>query len=399
MLILLVIIYLAFISLGLPDALLGSSWPSMSMDLGASLDFAGAISMVVSIGTVLSSLLTVRLVKRYGIGLVMSISVLLTALALLAFSFSQIVWMLIFLAIPLGLGAGAVDSALNAFVAEHYQSKHMNYLHSFWGVGATTGPLIMANYLMLEQGWREGYFIIAMIQLALVIVLTLSLPLWKKALLSKNTTHDDENTVVSNMAALKVSGVKIQLVVFFCYCAIEVGTGLWAASFLIIEKSFTAPAAAFWVAIYYLGITLGRFACGTVSDKLGERSLIRMGVLLMGVGTILLGLPYTGFTVQAAMLFIGVGCAPIFPNTIHLTPNRFGRGLSQTVIGLSMAVAYLGNTLVPPALGVVLDTASFALFPGALMGFVLVLFVATEKLCQYDDSHSNRLSSTTKELL
>lgn len=380
MLLLLVIIYVAFISLGLPDAVLGSSWPVMHRDLEASVEYAGLIALIISSGTVMSSLLSVRLIRRFGIGIVVSISVLLTALALVGFAMSQIAWMLLCLAIPLGLGAGAVDSALNNFVALHYKAKHMNYLHSFWGVGATAGPLIMANYITLSEGWRDGYWVIGLAQLALVVLLLCAIPLWRKAAQSNNQVEEDHDTLVTNRAALKIHGVSLQLLVFFCYCSIELGTGLWAASFLISEKGTLASEAAFWVAIYYGGITLGRFVCGAIAQRFRESSMIRMGAFLMVSGAILLALPVQNGLVNLGLLLIGFGCAPVFPNTLHLTPIRFGKKASQAIIGLSMATAYVGNTLVPPTLGVVLKYSSFATLPFILLALALLLLWATERL-------------------
>lgn len=387
MLLLLVIIYLAFISLGLPDAILGSAWPIMSKNLNASLEFAGAVSLVISLGTVISSLMTAKLINQFGIGKVVAFSVLLTASALLGFSMANFALALMLLAIPLGIGAGAVDAALNNYVAQNYESKHMNYLHSFWGVGATAGPLIMANYLMLNEGWRQGYMAITLIQFALVIILFASLPLWKKALSAKQE-EADSTPFISNRKALGIFGVKIQLVMFFCYCALEAGTGLWAASYLSIEKGLSPKDAAFWTAMFYLGITAGRFLCGYVSgkfsgrfaDKLNEEDLIRLGVITIILGVIVLISPLPILLSPIGLMLIGLGCAPIYPNTIHLTPKRFGASASQAVIGLSMACAYIGTTLVPPIIGALVSYFSFALYPALLLLLALGLLITTEKL-------------------
>lgn len=391
MLLLLVIIYLAFISLGLPDAILGSAWPIMSKNLNASLEFAGAVSLVISLGTVISSLMTAKLINQFGIGKVVAFSVLLTASALLGFSMANFALALMLLAIPLGIGAGAVDAALNNYVAQNYESKHMNYLHSFWGVGATAGPLIMANYLMLNEGWRQGYMAITLIQFSLVIILFASLPLWKKALSAKQE-EADSTPFISNRKALGIFGVKIQLVMFFCYCALEAGTGLWAASYLSIEKGLSPKDAALWTAMFYLGITAGRFLCGFVSgkvsgkasgrfaDKLNEEGLIRLGVITIILGVIVLISPLPILLSPIGLMLIGLGCAPIYPNTIHLTPKRFGASASQAVIGLSMACAYTGTTLVPPIIGGLVSYFSFALYPALLLLLALGLLITTEKL-------------------
>jgi len=407
MLILLVIIYLAFISLGIPDAVLGSSWPIMSQNLNASLEFAGVVSLVISLGTVISSLMTAKLINQFGIGKVVAFSVLLTASALLGFSMANFALALMLLAVPLGIGAGAVDSALNNYVAQNYESKHMNYLHSFWGVGATAGPLIMANYLMLNEGWRQGYMTIALIQFALVIILFASLPLWKKAITAKQEETDSDSYISSNASnsitnntsnrkAFGILGVKIQLVMFFCYCALEAGTGLWAASYLSIEKGLSPEDAAFWTAVFYLGITCGRFLCGFVSGKvaekvaatgseksahkLNEEGLIRLGVITIILGVLVLISPLPSALSPLGLMLIGLGCAPIYPNTIHLTPKRFSASASQAVIGLSMACAYIGTTLVPPFIGALVSYLSFALYPALLLILALGLLVTTERL-------------------
>lgn len=382
MLLLLTIIYLAFISLGLPDAVLGSSWPVISQDLDTTLQFAGLVSIVVTSGTVISSLYATKLIRRFGTGKVVAFSVLMTAVALAGFTVSYHVITLMLLAIPLGLGAGAVDSALNNFVAVHYQSKHMNYLHSFWGVGATAGPLIMATYLTLENGWRYGYATLAVVQFLLVAVLFITLPLWKKALESQSSENEEaESTaLLSNREALKVNGVKKQLVLFCCYCSIEAGTGLWAASYLTEVKGVSVSDAAFWTAVYYFGITAGRFLCGMLADKIKEEQLIRVGICTILFGVLTLIAPVPAFINQMALLFIGFGCAPVYPNTIHLTPKRFGKQASQAVISLSMATAYTGITIVPPLIGVALGSISFALFPYLLLIMSVVMFVMSEQL-------------------
>ncbi|TPE44156.1 MFS transporter [Maribrevibacterium harenarium] len=383
MLLLLVIIYFAFISLGLPDAVLGASWPMMHQDLAVGIEYAGAVALLVSVGTVLSSLLTVTLIKRFGVGVVVAASVALTAMALVGFSMSQGLIGLMLLSLPLGLGAGAVDSALNNFVATHYQSKHMNYLHSFWGVGATSGPLLMANYLLIQEGWRDGYQVLGGIQFALVVALFASLPLWKKALDATVDEDDASTSPLGNRAVLSIAGVKIQMLMFFCYCAIELGAGLWAASFLIVEKGALTDVAALWVAIYYGGITAGRFLCGAIADRFNEAGMIRVGALLILAGAGLLLLPIGGLLPNLGLLLIGLGCAPVFPNTLHLTPARFGKRASQAIISVSMATAYVGNTIVPPTMGIVLKSVSFAAFPYLLFFFALILWWTTERLNHY----------------
>ncbi|MGO2512109.1 MFS transporter [Marinomonas polaris] len=382
---LLFIIYIAFISLGLPDAVLGSSWPVMKNDLNASLEFAGVISLIISAGTVISSLFVTKAIHYFGIGKVVALSVLLTAVALLGFSMSNMAWALVFLAIPLGVGAGAVDAALNNFVALHYKAKHMNYLHSFWGVGATAGPLLMANYLALKEGWRDGYITIAIVQFLLVILLFSALPLWKKFVINSVRSDETSTPLVTNTSALKIKGVSLQLAMFFSYCSIETSTGLWAASYLTTERNILPVDAAFWVAMYYLGITAGRFACGVIAEKVAEETLIRSGVVIILFGCILLALPFSDELAKIGLIFIGLGCAPIFPNTIQMTPKRFGSSASQAIIGLSMATAYIGIMVVPPILGATAKVFTFASFPMILLLLAGIILLTTERLRRYID--------------
>ncbi|HDY91231.1 MAG TPA: MFS transporter [Pseudoalteromonas sp.] len=392
---LLILIYLAFISLGLPDSLIGPSWPSISNSLNSSTEFAGVVAIVVSIGTVISSLLTTRLINLLGTGKVVAISVLFTAVALLGFSIVNSIWLLLILAIPLGLGGGAVDSALNNYVATHYKAKHMNFLHSFWGVGASAGPFIMSFYLMQQEGWRNGYSVIACVQIALVIVLFLALPQWNKAQEVEQPKMQAEPLKaahLSNSQALKIKGVKLQLLLFFCYCALETGTGLWAASFLIAEHNVSISNAAFYTALYYLGITFGRFTCGFIADKVDEKRMIRTGVCLMFLGALLLILPLGVISAKLGLILIGLGCAPVYPNTIHLTPTRFGKHASQAVISLSMAVAYLGSTFMPPLMGYMASTLSFIVLPFMLLTFSLLMIFTSERLTHVSPKGDQQLT-------
>lgn len=382
MFLLLIIIYLAFISLGLPDAALGSAWPAISHHFNSSLEFAGLLALLISAGTVISSLFSTRIIHQFGTGPVVAVSVLMTAMALSGFTLAHNVWILALFAVPLGLGAGAVDAALNNFVALNYKSKHMNYLHSFWGVGATTGPLIMAIYLSSEGGWREGYSMISYIQFALVIVLFMTLPLWKKTKKIDSIIDDNKSAekLFSNRMAWKMKGVKWQLILFCCYCSLEAGTGLWAASYLTIEKGISLTDAAFWTAMYFLGITVGRFICGFIADRVNGNILIRTGVVVTFIGVISLLMPAPLLFAKLGVVLIGFGCAPIYPNTIHLTPQRFGKQASQAIIGLSMAAAYIGTALLPPLMGIVLTSMSFAILPIILLIFCMLMLFFSERL-------------------
>lgn len=353
----LIIIYLSFISLGLPDSMLGAAWPVMQPYFGAPLESAGVISMIISFGTVLSSLFTVKLIKKLGTGKVTLISVFLTAASLLGFSFSQNVLLLFALAVPLGLGAGAVDSALNNYVALHYKASHMSWLHCCWGVGAMLGPVIMGGFLSRGGIWQNGYFTVGIIQLCLAAVLLLSLSMWKS-----ESLHE-EKTGGSILSALKVKGVPGALISFFFYCGVELNIGLWGSSFLVTAKGLTEADAASAVSLFFLGITLGRLISGFASYKISSKALIRIGQLTVLGGAVLIALPLSPVVSIIGIAVCGLGCAPIYPCMIHETPARFGKELSASVISLQMAGAYLGNVLMPPLFGFVASKIGISLYP------------------------------------
>ena len=372
MTLLLVIIYLAFISLGLPDSILGSAWPVMYGDLNTSVATAGIIALVISVGTVITSLASTKAIYLFGTGKIVVFSTLMTALSLYGFSYTQGTAQLILLSVPLGLGAGAIDAALNNFVAQNYQAKHMNYLHACWGVGATLGPMLIALHLAMDQSWREGYASISYIQFALVLGLVLALPLWSKiAKRLSNSTVD--NTYVSNFDAFTIRGVKLQLILFFCYCALEASTGLWAASYLTIIWDVTTTDAAFWTAMFFFSITLGRFFSGFLTRFLPATLIVEAAVTCMLFGVLLVLSEYNVWVAKIGLVLIGFGCAPIYPNTLHLTASRFEKRASQAIIGLTMACAYLGSTLVPSLLGLISSYLSFSIFPAILLTLALAV--------------------------
>jgi len=347
---LLIVIYLAFIGLGLPDSLLGSAWPAMYVDLDAPIHFAGIIAMIVAGGTVVSSLFSVRVIDRFGVAYVTMFSVLMTALALLGFSQAGHVVFLCLLAIPLGLGAGCVDAALNNYVALHYKARHMNWLHCFWGVGAAIGPVIMAGYLAKGQPWADGYHTVGWIQLVLAAILLASVPLWIKKK-GKNVSGEGQSSEKTSFSALlKVPGLKQALAVFFCYCSIEATFGLWGASYLVFVREFEPDAAAKLVSLYYAGITLGRFVSGLLAEKLNNRQLVYLGQGVIVLGLVALFLPFE-VVLPPGFFLIGLGCAPIFPSLLHETPRNFGEKNAQTVMGMQMASAYVGITLMPLLFG------------------------------------------------
>lgn len=371
---LLIIIYVAFISLGLPDSMLGAAWPVMQGDLGLPLAGAGLVSMIVSGSTIISSLFSGILIRRLGTGKLTLISVLMTALALLGYSFSQNYLWLCLIAFPLGLGAGSVDAALNDFVARNFAARHMNWLHSFWGVGATTGPLIMAFMLNQTGRWQMGYRTVAIVQFTLVAILAISLPLWQRF-----TSPPSPQPATSGGKKQQIRGMTPNLVAFFAYCAVEASTGLWAASFLVEQRGLSRVLAAGGASAYYLGITLGRFLNGFLSSHFEARNLVRGGqaMILLGVGLMFLPFPILSL---AGLLIIGLGCAPIYPTLLHETPRRFGAENSASLMGLQMAVAYCGLTFMPPLLGLTVDRFGLQLYPLGLLILALMLTLGTERL-------------------
>lgn len=393
---LLAIIYLAFISLGLPDSLLGSAWPTMYQQFGVPISYAGIISMIISAGTIVSSLQSDRLTKKLGTGKVTAISVAATAVALFGFSFSHSFWALCLWAIPYGLGAGSVDASLNNYVALHYESRHMSWLHCMWGVGATAGPYIMGIALSMGQGWNMGYRYIGIIQVVLTAVLVFSLPLWKGR---KSTTENLQNAEMEQLLEnvsekadttaekalslreiLKIAGAKEVMICFFCYCALEQTAGLWASSYLTLHKGVSSEMAAIFASLFYIGITVGRAISGFITMKLNDTQMVRLGQSIIVLGIMAMVLPGSNVLALAGLILIGLGCAPIYPCVIHSTPAHFGADKSQAIIGVQMAFAYIGILAMPPLFGVLASRISVALLPCYLFAILVVMVIMHELL-------------------
>ena len=375
---LLPVIYLAFISLGLPDSLLGSAWPSMVGQLGADLSWAGIVSMIISAGTIVSSLCSERLNARLGTGGVTAVSVLLTAAALFGFSTCTRFWQLCVWAVPYGLGAGSVDAALNAYVSLHYKSRHMSWLHCMWGVGASAGPVIMGRALA-GGSWQGGYRIISLIQFGLTAVLLLSLPLWKRPEKTpEGADYTPEHRTLPQL--LRMPGVPQVLLCFFCYCALESTAGMWAASYCTLVRGIDAGTAAGWASTFYLGITIGRGVCGFLTIKINDQNMIRLGQVLIALGVVLVLLPAGQGVLFAGLVTIGLGCAPVYPSIIHETPVNFGREVSLAMTGIQMAFAYVGSCLMPPLFGLLAQYVTPALYPWFLAALLALMFVMAESL-------------------
>lgn len=374
---LLIIIYIAFISLGLPDSMLGAAWPTIRIELNLPIAGAGLVSMIVSGGTIVSSLMSGKLIKKLGTGKLTLVSVLMTAAALLGFSLSNSYLWLCLMAVPLGLGAGAVDAALNNFVALHFSARHMSWLHCFWGIGATVGPIIMAASISQKGLWQRGYLTVAIIQACLVVILLLSQPLWRPF---NSNVQEGEVIEVKDESVFKLPGVRPALIGFFCYCALESTAGLWGATFLVQARGVSAAVAAGWVSMYYLGITIGRFINGFITSFLSNQNLIRCGQLLIALGAALLLIFNQSYVSLIALILIGMGCAPIYPSMLHETPVRFGKNNSSRLMGVQMASAYTGTTLVPPVLGLIMGALGIRLYPVFILILLVVMFVCNERV-------------------
>ena len=378
---LLAVIYLSFISLGLPDALLGSAWPTMYQEFHVPVSYAGILSMTIAGGTIISSLQSDRLTKKFGSGKVTAFSVLMTAVALFGFSISSSFWMLFLWAIPYGLGAGSVDASLNNYVALHYESRHMSWLHCMWGVGASVGPYIMSFVLTNGQSWNMGYRYISIIQIVLTAMIMMSLPLWKNRSSEEITGIDSngsENTNPDKVLSLKeifaIPGAKPLLLMFFCYCALEQTAGLWASSYMVLKHGLDVKTAAGYGSLFYVGITIGRAISGFITMKLNDNQMIRLGQALVLLGIALMFLPLGHQVALVGLIIVGLGCAPIYPCVIHSTPANFGADKSQAIIGVQMASAYVGTLAMPAIFGFVANHISAALFPFYLLLILALMF-------------------------
>ena len=371
---LLALIYIAFISLGLPDSLLGSGWPVMHTDFGVPVSFMGIVSMTISGGTIISSLFSDKLTRKFSTRIVTVASVFLTVIALFGFSFSTRFWMLILFAVPYGLGAGAIDAALNNYVALHYKAKHMSWLHCFWGVGTIASPFIM-DFALTNGTWNSGYRMVGFIQLAIALLLLVTLPVWRV-----NTTGTDESGKnIGLFGALRIKGVPFLLIGFFAYCAAESTAMQWASTYFVEVKGVPAERAAGFAALFYIGITAGRFISGFITNKLGDRNMIRLGTGILACGIAALLIPVSSYAAAfAAFLIIGFGCAPIYPCIIHSTPSHFGAENSGAIIGIQMASAYVGSTFIPPLFGLLGNAVSFSVMPVYLLVFFALMIVMTE---------------------
>ncbi len=385
---LLIVIYIAFIGLGVPDSLFGTAWPAIYTDLNLPVSWASIVTIIVSCGTITSSLLSSWLISRFGTGKITAVSTLMTALALLGFSCSDSMLWLCLCAIPLGLGAGSIDTALNNYVALHYKASHMNFLHCFYGIGVSLSPYLMS--LALSKGtWEGGYRAVFWFQLAIAALTALALPLWKKVRHAQNGEEAEETPrVLSFPALMKMPKVRMACLVFIGYCALEYTCGTWGSTFLVNAKGAAADTAARMVTFYYVGLALGRFLSGVLAGLLHSRQLVKIGqmILLAAVVSLFLPLPFAFCSVS--LFFIGLGNGPIFPNMLHLTPELFGKDLSQAVIGAEMATSYIGVLLAPALFGLIAQNVTAALFPVYLLVLYALMITGTAASVYKKDGHA-----------
>ena len=370
---LLAVIYLCFVSLGLPDSLLGAAWPTIYQEFNVPMSYAGIISVTVSLATIISSLLSDKLTKRFTPGIVTVVSIILSTISLLGFALSDSFWMLLIFAVPYGFGAGGIDACLNNYVALHYKSKHMSWLHAMWGLGTVISPYIMGYALTGGTGWNQGYLIVAIIQFTLSIIVICSLPKWKR----KTEIEVSKSTSLSFKQILLIPGAITCFVMFFCYCALEQTAMLWASSYLVKNNHLQEEIAAMLASMFCIGITLGRIINGFLTYKMTDKKLIKLGMFILIVAVGLLFIPSTVTTIIGFIL-IGLGCAPIYPSIIHSTPEMFGGENSQAMIGVQMACAYSGVLLMPPLFGVIADNISISLLPGYLLIILIIMIVMNE---------------------
>ena len=366
----LTIIYIAFLGIGLPHYMMGAAWPSMFAGLNVPESYLGIVSMLFSGSTMIASVFSAKIRRYLSTGVIVFAGVLLTAVTVLGFALSNLFVLLCVLAVPMGMGMGFADAVLNNYMAVNYQVKHMNWLHGIWGVGAMIGPIILSIGLYQTQTWRTGYYITGGIIAGMALMLAFALPMWKKA---SGTTAPTE---IKYGALFRLKGIKLTLASFFCYCSMESAVGYWGAFYLVSVRKIPEESAPQWISLFLLGLTAGRLLSGFLIVKISKRLLIRLGLIVFSLGAA--SLLWPEFPTQVGFILMGLGCAPVFPTMLHNTPALFGRENSQSVIGLQFASAFVGATVVPPLFGVIADAAGYELFPLFLGILLLATAVSIE---------------------
>ena len=372
--------YICFISLGLPDSLLGSAWPVMQEQMSVPVSYAGIVSLIICIGTIVSSLMCDVMIRKMGIGRIIAFSIGLTAAALFGFSVSNQYWMLLLWAIPYGLGAGCVDSVLNNYAALHFKSQHMSWLHCMWGVGASISPYIMSFALVKLDNWNYGYLIVSVIQILLSLYIFTTIPLWKNTPSASGQEEPVQSEALSIRQILAIPGAAICFATFFGYCALELTSSLWASSYLVQARGVSVEVASSCASLFYIGITAGRAINGFLAMRYSDRTLIRLGLGIIFAGIMLVFVPFHTMFACAGFVIVGLGCAPVYPCIIHMTPALFGKEKSQAVIGVQMAFAYCGFCIMPPLFGLIANHVSIGLLPAYLLVLLALIVVMHEKL-------------------
>ena len=373
---LILLIYLAFIGLGLPDSLFGTAWPAVYAEFSLPFSFGTIVSVIVTCGTILSSLFSARVIHRFGTNKVVAFSTLLTALSIVGYAVSPNIWVMLLFAVPLGFGAGSIDVALNNYVALHYSASVMNYLHCFYGVGVSISPYVLSLVIGGEGGWRKGYFIVAGIQAFITVLLFLSLPIWKKVHPEDQSAGNEKAKVLSFRQTLAIPGVRFFCALFFIFCAIECVCGGWGSTFLVEYRGLTADQAAEVVLFFFIGMAVSRFLSGVLAKKVKSRQIIAAGISVLGIGMILLFIPGPQFLYTAAFFLVGLGNGPLFPNFTHIAPETFGKDVSESVISMQMTFAYVGILLGPLLCGLLAQAFTMLVFPVFLTAlFAAMLFL------------------------
>ena len=371
---LLVIIFIDFVGLGIPDSLFGPAWPAIYTELGLPVSIGSFVSIINTGGTVISSLMSARLIKRFGTAKVTAVSTVVTATALLGFSISRDFLFLCLLSLPLGLGGGAIDTALNNYVSLHYKATHMNFLHCFYGIGVTLSPFLMSNAIAASGNWRLGYRLAFFVQIGIALITVMSLPLWKRV--AENSGEEEEQRTVPLRELACSRNVRMTWLAFICSCAIECTAGIWGSTFLVESKGMEISDAAQVIMFYYMGMALGRFASGVLAARLSSWRIIFLGMCTLGAAIAMLMLPLPTVWISVALFLVGLGNGPIFPNLTHLTPTNFGKEISSSVMGSQMAAAYIGIMFIPPIFGVIAQNITPDVFPYYLAVFYFLMMAA-----------------------
>lgn len=385
MVFLLIVIYVAFIGLGIPDSLIGSAWPAIHTEIGIPVEAVSVLTLIISGCTVLSSMFSAGILNKLGTAKVTAFSTAMTAAALLGFSFAPSFWVMIPLAVVLGLGAGAIDSGLNNYVALHFKASHMNFLHCFYGVGVSLSPYLMSQALS-DAGWRSGYRYAFYVQAAITLLLIISLPMWKKGVSAEHSEEEvGVNLTLAQMA--KQSDVRLVWVIMLATNAIEYACGVWGSTYLVAEKGFSAEHGALALTVYYVGMSVGRFLSGLLSEKISTWKRIGIGTIILAPAIAVMLLPLHGIVSVIALFFIGLGNGSIYPNMIHLTPHNFGKEVSQSIMGSQIAFAYIGVMLAPPAISLISGLIGIKIYPVVLAALYAIMVIALKCFVKHLKKH------------